>query len=129
MPAFRIVYTSDPGFAELLSVAQTAIIDRAPPRLILGNATGVACIVGEFERGPLEVPTEVFGPGDRFAVPGVDSMSIVPPASDARSCIPNAPNLARSGVSGTDPTSNPMPSSWIVSTNVSSAASSLTFKC
>lgn len=70
MPSFRRVYTSDPGFAALLSVAQTAIIDRAPPRLVLGSSSGVACVVGEFERGPLEVPTEVFGPGDRERIFG-----------------------------------------------------------
>lgn len=70
MPAFRIVYKSDPGFAELLSVSQTAIIDRSPPRLVLGSATGVACVVGEFETGPIETATEVFGATDRERIFG-----------------------------------------------------------
>jgi hypothetical protein len=63
--AFRRVYLQDPGQAELLSVSQTAIIDRAPPTLVLGAGAGTVCVVGEFERGPLLTPTEVFGPTDR----------------------------------------------------------------
>ncbi len=70
MPAFRKIYTSDPGFATLLSVAQTAIIDRAPPRLVLGQPSGVACVVGEFEAGPLEAPTEVTTPSERERIYG-----------------------------------------------------------
>lgn len=65
MPAFRRVYLQDPGVNALLAVSQTAIIDRAPPSLNTGAGTGTMLVVGEFERGPLLVPTEVFGATDR----------------------------------------------------------------
>lgn len=78
MAQFRRVFLQDPGNATLLNVSSSNIIDRAPPSLPLGAGTGTVICVGEFERGPLEVPTEVtsstdleqrFG-GLGFAIPG-----------------------------------------------------------
>lgn len=59
----RRVYSSDPGQAELLSVGGVVIIDRAPPGTFLGAGTGMVMVVGEFEKGPLNTPTEIVTPG------------------------------------------------------------------
>lgn len=55
----RRVFSTDPGQAELLSVGGLAIIDRAPPATPLGAGSGTALLVGEFERGPIGVATEI----------------------------------------------------------------------
>jgi hypothetical protein len=66
----RRVFTSDPGQAELLSVGGLVIIDQAPPATPLGAGTGLAMIVGEFERGPLETPTEMATAASLFSTFG-----------------------------------------------------------
>ncbi len=72
------LFTQDPGLAELTSVSAIVAIDNAPPVTQLGAGTGVMCMVGEFERGPVNTPTEiltaddldrVFG-GLGWAIPG-----------------------------------------------------------
>lgn len=67
MTAFRRLYLQDPGTATLLNVASVNIIDSAPPSLPLGAGTGTVLVVGEFERGPLEIPTEVTSETDRLS--------------------------------------------------------------
>lgn len=58
------LFTSDPGLAELTSVSAIVVIDNAPPITTLGAGTGVMCCVGEFERGPVNTPTEILTPAD-----------------------------------------------------------------
>ncbi|HVH97149.1 MAG TPA: hypothetical protein VM869_00500 [Enhygromyxa sp.] len=70
MTAFRRLFLTDPGNATLLSVASVNIIDSAPPSLPLGAGTGTVLVIGEFEKGPLEIPTEVTSESDREATFG-----------------------------------------------------------
>jgi hypothetical protein len=64
MAGFKRVYTVFPGFNILGNIESVNTIDIAPPASPLGAGTGVVAIVGEFERGPLESPTRVFGGSD-----------------------------------------------------------------
>lgn len=70
MSAFRRVFAQDPGVATLLNVASINIIDNAPPATPLGAGTGCLLCVGEFERGPLQTPTELVTPADLTSVFG-----------------------------------------------------------
>ncbi len=52
-------YSADPGLAELLKIEGVVIIDRDPPAALAGGSTGFVTVVGEFENGPFEDPTEI----------------------------------------------------------------------
>lgn len=67
---FRRHFLKDPGNAEILSVSSVVIIDNAPPSIQLGSGTGTVLVIGEFERGPLKVPTQVTSSGDMLATFG-----------------------------------------------------------
>lgn len=54
-------YTTDPGNDVLLEIEHVAILDLEPPAAIIGVGTGVACLVGEFENGEFNKPTEISG--------------------------------------------------------------------
>ena len=64
MAGFRRVYTQFPGFDVLGNIESVNIIDVPPPANPLGAGSGTVCVVGEFERGPLNAPTKVFGGSD-----------------------------------------------------------------
>jgi hypothetical protein len=64
MPAFKRVYTSFPGFQVLGEIESVNTIDIEPPSSPLGAGSGVVCVVGEFERGPLNAPVRVSGSTD-----------------------------------------------------------------
>lgn len=64
MAGFRRVFTQFPGFDVLGSIESVNIIDVPPPASPLGAGSGVVCVVGEFEKGPLNAPTRVFGGSD-----------------------------------------------------------------
>ena len=64
MAGFRRVFRSFPGYDEIRSIEGSNILEITPPANIQGAGVGTVLIVGEFERGPLETPTEVFGPSD-----------------------------------------------------------------
>jgi hypothetical protein len=57
-------FTEDPGLDVLLDIESVNIIDLEPPEAFAGVGTGTAILVGEFENGPFNTPTEVFGPSD-----------------------------------------------------------------
>lgn len=57
-------FTEDPGLDVLLDIESVNIIDLEPPEAFAGVGTGTALLVGEFENGPFNTPTEVFGPSD-----------------------------------------------------------------
>ena len=59
MSGFVRKFNQDPGNAELTSIEGVAIIDREPPGNILGAASGIALLVGEFEDGEYNFPTEI----------------------------------------------------------------------
>jgi hypothetical protein len=64
MSGFQKGYVSFPGYQALSEIEAVSIIEEAPPSFPLGASTGTVCMVGEFERGPLEAPTRVFGESD-----------------------------------------------------------------
>lgn len=65
MPAgFIRRYTSDPGLAELLAIEGVVIIDREPPAALSGVGSGTVVVVGEYEDGPFEDPTELLSSTD-----------------------------------------------------------------
>ena len=64
MAGFRRVFRSFPGYDEIRSIEGSNIIEITPPANIQGAGVGTVLVVGEFERGPLNTPTEVFGPSD-----------------------------------------------------------------
>ena len=70
MPGFKRVFRSFPGFDVLTQIESVNIIDIAPPGQVLGAGTGVVLLVGEFERGSLESPFEVFGTNDLLTKSG-----------------------------------------------------------
>lgn len=64
MAGFRRVFRSFPGYDEIRSIEGSNILEITPPANIQGAGVGTVLVVGEFERGPLNTPTEVFGPSD-----------------------------------------------------------------
>jgi hypothetical protein len=57
--SFTRRYSFDPGTAELLKIEGVVIIDRDPPAALAGGATGMVTVVGEFEDGSFNEPTEI----------------------------------------------------------------------
>jgi hypothetical protein len=57
-------YLSDPGNAVLLDIESVNILDLTPPAQITGVGSGTVLIVGEFENGPFNTVTQVFGAQD-----------------------------------------------------------------
>lgn len=64
MAGFRRVFRSFPGYDEIRSIEGSNVLEITPPANIQGAGVGTVLLVGEFERGPLNTPTEVFGPSD-----------------------------------------------------------------
>lgn len=63
-------YTFDPGLAEILKIEGVVIIDRDVPGSTTGEATGASAMVGEFEDGPFNTPTEIFDGSDQLSTFG-----------------------------------------------------------
>lgn len=59
MSVFIRRFEFDPGIEVFLEIEAVNILDLEPPGSISGVGTGTALLVGEFEDGPFEVPTEV----------------------------------------------------------------------
>lgn len=59
MSVFIRRFTFDPGIEVFLEIEAVDILDLEPPGSISGVGTGTALLVGEFEDGPFETPTEV----------------------------------------------------------------------
>jgi len=59
MSVFIRRFTFDPGIEVFLEIEAVDILDLEPPNSISGVGTGTALLVGEFEDGPYETPTEV----------------------------------------------------------------------
>jgi hypothetical protein len=64
MAGVRRYFTAFPGLTTLAEIEGVAVVDEQPVAAPLGAGTGVVLLVGEFERGPLERPTRVFGQTD-----------------------------------------------------------------
>lgn len=54
----------DPGNQILLNIESVNVLDLTPPSPVQGVGTGVACLVGEFEDGPFNFPTQIASPSD-----------------------------------------------------------------
>lgn len=67
MSAFIRRYAAFPPLAELTKIEGVVVVDEAPPAQVIGVGTGTVLEVGEFEDGPFNVPTEVFGGSDLVA--------------------------------------------------------------
>ena len=61
MSAFIRRGRETPGVEELTAIEQIFIVDQTPQTPVVGSGTGALLLVGEFEDGPFDTPTEVFG--------------------------------------------------------------------
>lgn len=64
MASFIQRFLTDPGTDVLLSIESIDILDLEPPASISGVGTGTVLLVGEFENGPFNTPTEVVSAND-----------------------------------------------------------------
>lgn len=69
MPAIRR-YTSLPSAIELVKVAGIVIVDAPPPVPVLVASFGKICVVGEFEDGPYNTPTDLLSSTDQASIFG-----------------------------------------------------------
>lgn len=59
MTGFKRYFPSEPSRAALRAIEGVSLIERPPAAIPDGIGTGVVCVVGEFEDGPFDAPTEV----------------------------------------------------------------------
>lgn len=64
MPGFKRYYRQFPGYDELLSIESVNVIDQRPLGAVRGAGVGCILLVGEFEDGSFNTPTQVFGGSD-----------------------------------------------------------------
>lgn len=64
MTAFVRRFRDTPSIEELTAIETIALVDRTPRMPVVGVGTGCLLVVGEFEDGAFNVPTEVFGEND-----------------------------------------------------------------
>ena len=57
-------FTTDPGLEVLLNIESVNVLDIEPEAPITSTGYGTVLLIGEFEKGPYNTPTEVFGPSD-----------------------------------------------------------------
>lgn len=62
--AFIRRFLQDPGIDVLLEIESVNILDLDPPGFVPGVGTGTVCVVGEFENGPFNEPTEILSASD-----------------------------------------------------------------
>jgi len=67
MTAFIRRFTSVPSIETLTAIETIALIDGTPRGPVIGTGTGTLLLFGEFEDGPFNEPTEVFGDADEAA--------------------------------------------------------------
>jgi len=71
MSAYLRRYTTTPPTTQLVNdIEQIAIIDGVAADPAVGEGTGTLCVIGEYEDGPFNVPTEVFGENNQNQVFG-----------------------------------------------------------
>jgi len=63
-------FTSVPGLETILEIEGVVIIDGEPPAQINGVGSGTVIVVGEFENGPFEEPTELLNGNDLLSMFG-----------------------------------------------------------
>ncbi len=67
MSAFIVRRTFLPGIEDLTAIEQVVLVDRTPRTAIQGVQRGSLQVVGEFEDGAFNTPTEVYGANDEEA--------------------------------------------------------------
>lgn len=67
MTAFIRRFRETPTLEVLTAIEQIALVDETPRTPVTGVGTGVLMLVGEFEDGAFNTPTEVFGENDEQA--------------------------------------------------------------
>lgn len=67
MTAFIRRYESNPGLDVLTEIEGVVILDQEPTSQVAGTGSRPVLLVGEFEDGPFNTPTEVFGEADQFS--------------------------------------------------------------
>jgi hypothetical protein len=67
MTAFVRRFREVPTIEVLTEIEQVAIVDQVPQTTPVGVGSGTMLLVGEFEDGPFNTPTEVFGDNDELA--------------------------------------------------------------
>lgn len=67
MTAFVRRYRTVPSIATLTAIEQIALVDQTPTTPVVGAGAGCMLLVGEFEDGEFNEPTEVLGPDDEAA--------------------------------------------------------------
>lgn len=67
MTAFIRRYRTAPTADQLSAIEQIALVDGVPTTPVTGAGSGTLMLVGEFEDGPFNEPTEVFGEDDERA--------------------------------------------------------------
>jgi len=80
MSIFIRRFLFDPGDDVLLEIESVNVLDLEPPASVSGTGTGHGHLVAEFEDGPFETPTEIFGSSDllsTFGSLGVEYQSVV----------------------------------------------------
>lgn len=66
MTAFIRRFRELPTLEQLTEIEQIAIVDGTPSTPVTGLGSGALMLVGEFEDGPFNTPTEVFGGSDEL---------------------------------------------------------------
>lgn len=64
-------YSALPSAAELLKVSGVVIVDAPPPRPAQAAVFGKICLVGEFEDGPFNTPTDLLTSSDQGSIFGL----------------------------------------------------------
>ena len=60
-------FSAEPTASTLTAIEGINIIEIVPPQVSTGAGAGTVCMIGEFEDGLYDTPTEVFGPTDLAA--------------------------------------------------------------
>ena len=66
MTAFIRRYEQNPGLDVLTEIEGVVILDQEPTGQVAGTGSRPVLLVAEFEDGPFNVPTEIFGEQDQF---------------------------------------------------------------
>lgn len=66
MTAFLRRFTGNPGLDVITEIEGIVLLDQEPPGQVAGTGSRAVCCVAEFENGPFNTPTELFGSQDQL---------------------------------------------------------------
>lgn len=70
MTAFLRRFTGNPGLDVITEIEGVVLLDQEPPGQVAGTGSRAVCCVAEFENGPFNTPTELFGAQDQLSTFG-----------------------------------------------------------